>query len=70
LVWGIDICSQLVIAQAVAANAHLPADVGAALSSLLTGNMQKVFISAAIWLPYLLLSDRVNLTYRRRVRVG
>ncbi len=69
LVWGIDICSQLVIAQTVATNAHLPADVGTALSSLLTGNMQKVFISAAIWLPYLLLSDRVNLTYRRRVRV-
>jgi hypothetical protein len=27
-----------------------------------------VLISIAIWLPYLLLSKRVNLTYRARVR--
>jgi hypothetical protein len=70
LVWGLDVCSQLAIAQMVAAIPNVPVAVEAALSGLLTGNLQKVMISAAIWLPYLLLSDRVNLTYRRRVRVG
>jgi hypothetical protein len=25
-------------------------------------------ISAAVWLPYLIVSDRVNITYRQRVR--
>jgi hypothetical protein len=70
LVWGLDVCSQLVIAQMVALTPNVPAAVEAALSALLTGNLQKVMISAAIWLPYLLLSDRVNLTYRRRVRMA
>lgn len=70
LVWGLDVCSQLAIAQMVAATPNVPVAVETALSGLLTGNLQKVMISAAIWLPYLILSDRVNLTYRRRVRVG
>ena len=70
LVWGLDVCSQLAIAQMVAATPNVPVAVETALSELLTGNLQKVMISAAIWLPYLILSDRVNLTYRRRVRVG
>ena len=39
----------------------------AALGSLLSGNVTKVLISAAIWLPYLILSERVNLTYRLRL---
>jgi len=29
--------------------------------------LQKVMISIAIWAPYLILSERVNLTYRSRV---
>ena len=29
--------------------------------------MKKVLISMALWLPYLLLSTRVNVTYRHRV---
>jgi len=36
------------------------------LLKLLDGNITKVAISAVIWLPYLLLSERVNLTYRHR----
>jgi hypothetical protein len=34
---------------------------------MLTGNVKKVLISMALWLPYLLLSTRVNVTYRHRV---
>ena len=34
---------------------------------LLQGNMTKVLISIAIWLPYMMLSERVNLTYRSRL---
>jgi hypothetical protein len=45
----------------------LPANVGESLGNLLTGNTKKVLISVALWLPYLLLSKRVNVTYRQRV---
>jgi len=44
-----------------------PAAVAAALQHLLHGNVTKVLISATFWLPYLLLSERVNVTYRSRV---
>jgi hypothetical protein len=47
--------------------AHLPGPVGVSLADMLEGNLKKVLISVAIWLPYLLLSRRVNLTYRWRV---
>jgi hypothetical protein len=41
--------------------------VAEALHALLEGNVKKVLISMALWLPYLLLSTRVNVTYRHRV---
>jgi hypothetical protein len=37
------------------------------LQSMLEGNVKKVLIIAALWLPYLLLSKRVNVTFRHRV---
>ena len=37
------------------------------VNHVLEGNVKKVLISMALWLPYLLLSTRVNVTYRRRV---
>ncbi len=37
------------------------------LQGLLVGNVQKVLISMGLWLPYLLLSKRVNVTFRSRV---
>ena len=43
------------------------ADVADALHTLLDGNVKKVLISVCLWLPYLLLSKRVNVTYRHRV---
>jgi hypothetical protein len=67
LVWGVDICSQLAIAQWVGNAEGLPKSVGQAAAVLLEGNIKKVMISMVIWLPYLILSERVNLTYRSRI---
>jgi hypothetical protein len=65
-IWMLDIVSQLMIAEAAAAT-NMPAAVAAALQSLLHNNIHKALISVALWLPYLLLSTRVNVTYRQRV---
>ncbi|GAA4017445.1 hypothetical protein GCM10022280_15850 [Sphingomonas swuensis] len=65
LVWLLDILSQLLIGRA-ASDAGLPANIAVSLSGLLDANIKKVLISVAIWLPYLLLSTRVNVTYRLR----
>ena len=66
LIWLTDIVMQLVIARAVVAT-DIPADVASALHTLLEGNMKKTMISVGLWLPYLLLSKRANVTYRHRV---
>jgi hypothetical protein len=66
LVWSIDLLMQLVVAQMAAASG-LPAAVAAPLGGLLDGNLKKALISMALWLPYLLLSTRVNVTFRSRV---
>jgi len=66
-IWLVDITMQLVIARAVAATDGLPVPVADALHSLLDGNVKKVLISVCLWLPYLLLSKRVNVTFRHRV---
>ena len=67
-VWLLDVAMQLFIARLVAGAPNLPPPVAGALHPLLEGNLHKVLISSAIWLPYLLLSKRVNVTYRHRVR--
>ena len=69
-IWIIDIAMQLGIAAAVAGTEGLPPKVAAALHSLLDGNAKKVLISVALWLPYLLMSKRVNVTFRHRVEVA
>ena len=66
-IWAIDITMQLGIARAVAGTEGLPAPVAGALHTLLDGNVKKVLISLCLWLPYLLLSRRVNVTFRHRV---
>jgi hypothetical protein len=66
-IWLVDITMQLVIARAVASTHGLPVPVGDALHALLDGNVKKVLISVCLWLPYLLLSKRVNVTFRHRV---
>lgn len=67
-IWLIDITLQLAIASFAASQPFLPEQVAVALQQLLEGNLFKVFISMFVWLPYLILSDRVNLTYRLRAR--
>jgi len=66
-IWLLDLAMQFSTAQMVAGMPDLPANVAAALQPLLEGNVMKVLISIALWLPYLLLSKRVNVTYRHRV---
>lgn len=66
-IWGIDILMQLTVARMMGQVESLPPVVGAALHDLLDGNLKKVLISVALWAPYLLLSKRVNLTFRHRV---
>ena len=67
MVWGVDLTAQLGIAQLVVRVGDVPHAVELALVDLLSGNIKKVLISAALWLPYLLLSERVNVTFRNRV---
>ncbi len=69
LTWALDLSMQLGIASSMAATPDLPVEVAQALQSFVTGNLQKVLISVTLWLPYLLVSKRVNLTFRHRVRV-
>ena len=66
-IWAGDLVMQVVTAKLVVAAGPLPEGVSAALQSLLNGNITKVLVSMALWLPYLLLSSRVNVTYRDRV---
>jgi hypothetical protein len=66
-IWLADVTMQLATAKLVASAGYVPPNVAEALQSLLHGNVEKVLISVAIWLPYLLLSRRVNVTYRSRV---
>jgi hypothetical protein len=66
LVWLLDLTAQLLVAQAATA-VGLPPSVAGALHGLLALNVQKVLISVALWAPYLILSKRVNVTFRHRV---
>lgn len=66
-IWIGDLAMQLVTAKLVTAAGPLPSAVSSALQGLLEGNVKKVLVSMALWLPYLILSTRVNVTYRHRV---
>ena len=67
VIWGLDIVMQLTIANFMGDAPDLPPQVAGALHQLLGGNLEKVLISLSLWLPYLLLSKRVNLTFRHRL---
>ncbi|MDJ0641794.1 MAG: DUF2569 domain-containing protein [Erythrobacter sp.] len=65
-VWSVDIVMQLAVANQIALAGNVPSTVVEPLVTLLNGNITKVLISAGVWLPYLILSERVNVTYRHR----
>jgi hypothetical protein len=67
-VWIADIALQFGIASTVGTVPGLPLPVADALQQLLHGNIQKVLVSAFVWLPYLIVSERVNVTFRQRMR--
>jgi len=66
-IWVGDLAMQMATAKLVTAAGPLPSAVSTALHHMLEGNVKKVLISMALWLPYLLLSTRVNVTYRHRI---
>ena len=66
-IWALDLAIQVGTGQLVAGMAGLPANVADALQPVLTGNIKKTMISIVLWMPYLLLSTRVNVTYRHRI---
>lgn len=68
--WLCDVLMQVAIAQHIMQAGGLPGDVAAPMQAFLVANVKKVLISVVIWLPYLLISNRVNVTFRQRVRRG
>jgi hypothetical protein len=69
MVWGVDLLLQLGIGRLIVSASDLPSAAATTLEAMLAGNIYKTGVSVALWLPYLLMSDRVNLTYRSRVRI-
>lgn len=67
--WILDITLQVSIAH-VLGGTDLPGMLVDPLVGYLDGNVKKVLISVGLWLPYLLLSDQVNLLFRHRVRAA
>ncbi|MCW1381593.1 DUF2569 domain-containing protein [Novosphingobium sp. KCTC 2891] len=67
--WLLDVAMQGLIAL-YAGHHGLPSPLVEPMTAMLVTNVRKVAISAAIWLPYLLISDAVNLRCRRRIRVS
>ena len=67
--WLLDVAMQLTIAR-VMGGSGLPLGLVDPLRSFLWGNCQKVLISVALWLPYLIVSQQVNLLFRHRVRLA
>jgi hypothetical protein len=65
--WLLDVTMQMLMQTIMRTMPGFPDAVEKQLAALLTGNMHKVAISMVIWLPYLLLSPRINLTFRHRV---
>lgn len=66
--WLCDVMMQLAIAHYAASVGGMPGEVAATLQGYLLMNIKKVLISVVIWLPYLLVSARVNVTFRQRVK--
>lgn len=66
--WLCDLLMQLAIARHTAGVGGLPPQVASALQPYLLVNVKKILISVVIWLPYLIVSTRINLTFRLRIK--
>ena len=67
--WCYDLLMQFAISKTISSAGPVPDIVAGPFATLLSDNVRKVLISMAIWLPYLVVSPRINATFRRRVRV-
>lgn len=67
-VWLADIASQFAMAVALG-QIGMPGHLGPQLVASLYENVIHVLIAMALWLPYLLVSDQVNLQFRGRMRL-
>lgn len=68
--WICDLLMQIAIARHMVGAGGLPAEVAEALQPYLLMNIKKILISVVIWLPYLIVSKRINLTFRLRMQSG
>ena len=66
--WLCDLLMQVAIARHTVGVGGLPPEVAEALQPYLLVNIKKILISVAIWLPYLVVSKRINLTFRLRIK--
>ena len=66
--WLCDLLMQLAIARYMSGVDGLPSEVAIALQPYVLVNVKKILISVVIWLPYLIVSKRINLTFRLRIR--
>ncbi len=69
--WLLDILVQLLIAQRIGIDSRPSAECRLPrLTSCSRAISSKSSISAFVWLPYLILSERVNVTYRHRASLS
>ena len=66
--WLCDVLMQVAIARYTISAGGLPNEIAEPLLAFLSANIKKVLISVMIWLPYLVVSNRINVTFRQRVR--
>lgn len=67
--WLTDLASQGLIASAMAGT-DLPPHLAAPLIATLRENLAEALIAMVLWLPYLIVSDQVNLLFRDRTRAA
>ena len=66
--WLCDLLMQIAIARFTVGVGGLPDEVSSALQPYLLMNIKKILISVVIWFPYLVVSRRINLTFRQRMK--
>jgi hypothetical protein len=66
--WLCDLLMQIAIARFTVGVGGLPDEVSSALQPYLLVNIKKILISVVIWFPYLVVSRRINLTFRQRMK--